>query len=88
MNKDITGYKVNLGLGGPMYTASIQQIARLARAERTRYLTEDEEERLLSQLTGPRAYLKPIVVVAINTGGVSCFPVSGSTSTSASTSFE
>src|SRR5215831_16090219 len=35
---------------------------------RTRYLMSEEEERLLAVLTGPRAHLKPIVILAINTG--------------------
>jgi integrase len=35
---------------------------------RTRYLTMDEERRLIAALTGRRANLKPIVVLAINTG--------------------
>ena len=35
---------------------------------RTRYLTADEEKRLMAALTGRRAYLKAIVVLAINTG--------------------
>jgi integrase len=35
---------------------------------RKRYLTEEEEERLLNALSGRRAYLKSIVVVAIHTG--------------------
>jgi integrase len=35
---------------------------------RTRYLTMEEEEALLNQLTGPRAHLRPIVLLAIYTG--------------------
>jgi integrase len=35
---------------------------------RTRYLTSEEEEALLNQLTGPRAHLRPIVLLAIYTG--------------------
>ena len=35
---------------------------------RTRYLTADEEKRLVTSLTGRRAYLRPIVVLALNTG--------------------
>jgi integrase len=35
---------------------------------RTRYLTAEEERRLMSALTGRRAYLRPIVVLALNTG--------------------
>jgi hypothetical protein len=34
----------------------------------TRYLTADEERRLMAALTGRRAYLKPIVVLALNKG--------------------
>ena len=33
-----------------------------------RYLTNEEEERLLEQLTGERAHLRPIVLVALHTG--------------------
>ena len=36
--------------------------------ERTRYLTAEEETALLDSLTGLRAYLRPIVQVAIHTG--------------------
>jgi integrase len=35
---------------------------------RTRYLIAEEEKRLMAALTGRRAYLKPIVLLAINTG--------------------
>jgi integrase len=35
---------------------------------RTRYLTAGEEKRLIAALTGRRAYLRPIVVLALNTG--------------------
>ena len=35
---------------------------------RTRYLTAGEEKRLMAALTGRRAYLRPIVVLALNTG--------------------
>src|SRR5262249_16560414 len=35
---------------------------------RTRYLTAEEEKRLMAELTGRRAYLKPIVVLAVKTG--------------------
>jgi integrase len=36
--------------------------------ERKRYLTFEEEERLMAALTGRRAHLKPLVVLAIHTG--------------------
>src|SRR5205823_11909722 len=36
--------------------------------ERNRYLSDEEEPRLLSVLTGPRASLRPHVVLAIHTG--------------------
>jgi integrase len=36
--------------------------------QRVRYLLPDEEERLMAALTGPRTYLKPIVLLAIHTG--------------------
>ena len=36
--------------------------------ERNRYLSDEEEPRLLSALTGPRASLRPLVVLAIHTG--------------------
>jgi integrase len=36
--------------------------------ERDRYLTYEEEERLMAQLTGRRLHLRPIVIVALNTG--------------------
>lgn len=36
--------------------------------KRTRYLLPDEEEHLMAALTGPRAHLRPIVVIAIHTG--------------------
>jgi integrase len=35
---------------------------------RKRYLTQEEEKKLLVQLTGRREHLKPIVIVAIHTG--------------------
>jgi integrase len=35
---------------------------------RTRYLTDEEESRLLEAFTGRRAHLRPIVVLAIHTG--------------------
>jgi integrase len=35
---------------------------------RNRYLIAEEETRLMTALTGRRAYLKPIIVLAINTG--------------------
>jgi len=35
---------------------------------RTRYLLPHEEERLMAVMTGQRAHLKPIVLLAINTG--------------------
>jgi integrase len=34
----------------------------------TRYLSDHEEARLLSVLTGPRADLLPVVILAIHTG--------------------
>jgi integrase len=36
--------------------------------KRVRYLLDDEEQRLLSVLTGPRGHLLPLVVLAIGTG--------------------
>lgn len=36
--------------------------------QRNRYLLPAEEKRLLLQLDGPRAHLKPIVLLAIHTG--------------------
>jgi len=36
--------------------------------ERARYLTHEEERGLLDALTGPRAYLRPIIELAIHTG--------------------
>src|SRR5262249_7089180 len=36
--------------------------------ERNRYLLSDEEQRLLSALSGTRSHLRPIVEIAINTG--------------------
>src|SRR5258708_4466039 len=36
--------------------------------ERNRYLSPEEEARLLAELTGSRAHLEPIVRIAINTG--------------------
>lgn len=36
--------------------------------ERNRYLSPEEEQRLLSSLSGSRAHLRPIVQIAINTG--------------------
>src|SRR6266849_3069693 len=36
--------------------------------ERNRYLSDDEESRLLAVLNGPRAALSPLVVLAIHTG--------------------
>src|SRR4030095_5005732 len=36
--------------------------------ERNRYLSDQEEARLLSVLTGPRADLRPVVILAIHTG--------------------
>lgn len=35
---------------------------------RTRYLLNEEEPRLFDALTGPRAHLRPLVIVAIGTG--------------------
>jgi integrase len=35
---------------------------------RTRYLLDEEEPRLLNVLTGPRAHLRPLVIVAVGTG--------------------
>jgi integrase len=35
---------------------------------RNRYLSDQEEARLLSVLTGPRADLRPVVILAIHTG--------------------
>ena len=35
---------------------------------RIRYFSSDEEERLLAQCTGPRAHIRPIVVLGIGTG--------------------
>lgn len=35
---------------------------------RTRYLLDEEEHRLLAVLDGPRAHLRPLVIVAIGTG--------------------
>ena len=36
--------------------------------KRVRYLFDDEEQRLLSMLTGPRGHLLPLVILAIGTG--------------------
>lgn len=36
--------------------------------ERNRYLTQEEEDRLLSEMSGARAHLKAVVELAINTG--------------------
>ncbi len=36
--------------------------------ERTRYLTVKEEQDLFAQLTGPRAHIRPIVILALHTG--------------------
>lgn len=36
--------------------------------KRIRYLQDEEEPRLLEVLTGPRAHLRPLVIVAIGTG--------------------
>lgn len=36
--------------------------------ERNRYLTQEEEDRLLSEMSGARAHLKAVVQIAINTG--------------------
>ncbi|HET9529548.1 MAG TPA: site-specific integrase, partial [Blastocatellia bacterium] len=36
--------------------------------ERNRYLTEDEEKRLLAECVGRRAHLRPILLLALNTG--------------------
>jgi integrase len=36
--------------------------------KRVRYLLDDEEQKLLSVLTGPRGHLLPLVVLAISTG--------------------
>lgn len=36
--------------------------------QRNRYLTTDEEEKLMAALNGRRAHLRPIVVIALNTG--------------------
>jgi integrase len=36
--------------------------------ERDRYLSYEEEERLMAQLTGRRAHLRPIVIVALHSG--------------------
>ena len=36
--------------------------------ERNRYLSDEEETRLLAVLIGPRAALRPLVVLAIHTG--------------------
>jgi len=36
--------------------------------ERTRYLTEEEEARLLASFNGPREHLRPVVILAIYTG--------------------
>src|SRR6185436_18002468 len=36
--------------------------------ERKRYLTSEEEGRLMGALTGRRAHLRPLVLLAINTG--------------------
>lgn len=36
--------------------------------ERNRYLSDDEETRLLAVLNGPRAALRPLVMLAIHTG--------------------
>jgi integrase len=36
--------------------------------ERKRYLTVEEERRLMAALTGRRAHLRPLIVLAINTG--------------------
>jgi integrase len=33
-----------------------------------RFLTSEEEERLLAELTGDRAHLRPIVIIALHTG--------------------
>ena len=33
-----------------------------------RYLTAEEEKRLMASLTGRRAYLRPVVLLALNTG--------------------
>jgi integrase len=35
---------------------------------RERYLSTEEENRLMSMLIGRRAYLRPIVILALNTG--------------------
>ena len=35
--------------------------------KRVRYLLDDEEQRLLSVLTGPRGHLLPLVILAIGT---------------------
>lgn len=36
--------------------------------QRERYLLADEEKRLLDACTGPREYLRPIIILAVNTG--------------------
>lgn len=46
-----------------------REVAKLKEENRrSRYLSPDEEERLLAACTGKRAHLKPILVVALNTG--------------------
>jgi integrase len=36
--------------------------------QRNRYLTADEEDRLLAACVGDRAHLRPIIIMALNTG--------------------
>lgn len=47
----------------------LRQVERLRGTEsRIRWLSGDEETRLLDALTGPRAHLRPLVVIALHTG--------------------
>jgi integrase len=54
---------------GILETNPCRKVKRLRENnERRRYLTSEEEERLMAVLTGRRAHLRPVVLLAINTG--------------------
>src|SRR5712692_9200238 len=54
---------------GIVETNSCRKVRKLRENnERKRYLTQDEERRLMAALTARRAHLRPLILLAINTG--------------------